>query len=144
LEFKVTQGTNSGVYLRTSDPKDPVQTGIEVQVASSAPDRPVGRGTVGGLYDLVAPKANLLKPGEWNHYTITCQGPKISVVLNGQPASEANLDLWTEARKNPDGSPNKFTRPLREFAREGLIGLQDHGTPVWYRNIRIKPLTRSR
>jgi len=98
----------------------------------------MGKGSLGGLYDLVAPKVNELKPGEWNRYTITCDGPKISVVLNGQLVSEANLDLWTEARKNPDGTANKFDRALKDFARSGYVGLQDHGSPVWYRNIRIK------
>ncbi len=140
LEFKVAQGTNSGVYLRTSDPYDPVQTGIEIQVGSLAPGRPLGKGSVGGIYDLVAPRTNALKPDDWNRYTITCEGPKISVVLNGQAVSEANLDQWTEARKSPDGTANKFTRAMKDFARSGLVGLQDHGTPVWYRNIRIKPL----
>lgn len=144
LEFKVAQGTNSGVFLHTSDPKDPVQTGIEIQVASSAPGRPLGKGSIGGIYDLVAPTVNPLKPDDWNRYTITCQGPRISVVLNGQPVSEANLDQWIEARKSPDGTVNKFDRPLRDFARTGYLGLQDHGTPVWYRNIRIKPLNASR
>jgi hypothetical protein len=140
LEFRVTRGTNSGVFLRTSDPKDPVQTGIEIQVASSAPGRPLGRGGIGGIYDLVAPSANALKPDDWNHYTITCQGPDIEVVLNGRRVSGANLELWTQARQNPDGSANKFEKPLREFARRGFVGLQDHGTPVWYRNVRIRPL----
>jgi hypothetical protein len=144
LEFKVAQGTNSGVFLHTSNPKDPVQTGIEIQVASSAPGRPLGKGSIGGIYDLVAPTANPLKPDDWNRYTITCQGSKISVVLNGQPVSEANLDQWTEAKKSPDGTANKFDKPLREFARTGYLGLQDHGTPVWYRNIRIKPLNPGR
>jgi len=144
LDFKVTQGTNSGVFLRTSDPKDPVPTGIEIQIASAPPGRPLGRGSVGGIYDMVAPAINPLKPDDWNHYTITCQGPKITVVMNGQLVSEANLDLWTEARKNPDGSPNKFDRPVKDFARRGYLGLQDHGTPVWYRNIRIKPLDAGR
>ena len=144
LDFKVTQGTNSGVFLRTSDPKDPVPTGIEIQIASAPPGRPLGRGSVGGIYEMVAPAINPLKPDDWNHYTITCQGPKITVVMNGQLVSEANLDLWTEARKNPDGSPNKFDRPVKDFARRGYLGLQDHGTPVWYRNIRIKPLDAGR
>jgi hypothetical protein len=144
LDFKVGQDANSGVFLRTSDPKDPVQTGIEIQVASAAPGRPLGKGSVGGVYDLVAPRINALKADEWNHYTITCRGPKISVVMNGQTVSEADLDLWTEARKNPDGTANKFDKALKEFARTGYLGLQDHGTAVWYRNIRIRPLNGTR
>ncbi len=144
VEFKITKGTNSGIFLRTSDVRDPVQTGIEIQVAGAAPNRPLGKGAAGGIYDLVAPRVNALKPDEWNRYTITCEGPNISVVLNGQAVSEANLDRWTEARKSPDGTPNKFTRALKDFERNGYIGLQDHGTPVWYRNIRIKPLKTGR
>ena len=140
LDFKVTQGTNSGVFLRTTDPKDPVQTGLEIQIASSAPGRPITKGSVGGIYDMVAPRSIALKPDDWNHYTITCRGAKIAVVLNGQPVSEADLDQWTQARLNPDGTANKFEKPVREFARRGYVGLQDHGTPVWYRNVQIKPL----
>lgn len=141
LEYKVPDGAaNSGVFLRTSDLEDPVQTGIEVQVGNVSPSRGLMRNTVGGIYGLAAPKRNLHKPHQWNRYRITCQGSKITVELNGEPASEADLDLWTEARKNPDGTPNKFRRPMKEFAREGYIGLQDHGTPAWYRNIRIKRL----
>jgi hypothetical protein len=144
LEFKVIQGTNSGVYVRTSNPKDPVQTGIEIQVASLNPNSPLRKGSVGGIYDLVAPKVNALKRDDWNHYTITCDGPRISVVLNGQPVSEANLDQWSELQKNPDGTSNKFDRPVKDFARRGFVGLQDHGSPVWYRNIRIRPLNTGR
>lgn len=141
LEFRPVQGTNSGVYLRTSDIKDPVFTGIEIQVAALAPGRPLARGSVGGIYDLVPPRINAVRIDEWNRYTITAQGPNITVVLNGQQVSEANLDQWTEVGKNPDGSNNKFKRALKDFARTGYIGLQDHGTPVMYRNIRIRELT---
>ena len=144
LDFKVIPGTNSGVYIRTSDPKDPVPTGIEVQVGSLAPGRPLAKGSVGGLYDLVAPKTNAVKLDDWNHYTITCEGPKITVVLNGTLVSEANLDQWAEANKNPDGTKNKFNRAMKDFDRTGYVGLQDHGSPVWYRNIRIKRLSPSR
>ncbi len=144
LEFKVTQGSNSGVFLRTSDLKDPVYTGIEVQVASANPGRPMTKNSAGGLYDLVATKASTLKPDGWNRYTITCQGSKISVELNGQLVVDADLDQWTEAGKNPDGTANKFRRALKDFARTGYIGLQDHGSAVWYRNIRVKRLDNSR
>jgi uncharacterized protein (DUF427 family) len=141
LDYKVpTDRANSGVFIRTADKKNPVQTGIEIQVGNANPDRPLSRGAVGGIYDLVAPKVNAHKPGEWNHYRIACQGSKITIVLNGTVTAEADLDQWTEARKNPDGSPNKFKTPLKEFARKGYIGFQDHGSPAWYRNIRIKPL----
>jgi len=141
LEYKVPpERANSGVFLRTADRKDPVQTGIEIQVGNAPADRPLGRGSVGGLYDLLAPRVNAHKVGEWNKYVITCLGPRIRVELNGQLTADANLDEWVEARKNPDGSPNKFRTPLKDFARRGYIGLQDHGVPVWYRNIRIRKL----
>jgi hypothetical protein len=52
-----------------------------------------------------------------------------------------NLDLWTEAHKNPDGTDNKFNTACKDMAREGFIGFQDYGQPVWYRNIKIKEMT---
>ena len=50
------------------------------------------------------------------------------------------VDEFTEAGKSPDGTKNKFHRAMKDFARTGYIGLQDHGTPVWYRNITIQTL----
>lgn len=142
LEFKVPERANSGVFLRTADLKDPVYTGLEVQVSNSHGRANLTRGgTAGAIYDCVAPTKNAVKkPGQWNQYRITCRKNIVKVELNGQPVVEMDLDRWIEPRKNPDGSPNKFPRPIKDFAREGHIGLQDHGRPVWYRNIRIKRL----
>jgi hypothetical protein len=62
------------------------------------------------------------------------------VELNGQQVTEMDLDRWTEVGRNPDGSTNKFKQPLKDFARSGYVGFQDHGRPIWYRNIRIRTL----
>jgi len=142
LEFKVPERANSGVFIRTPDLRDPVFTGIEVQVANSyRRDRITRGGTAGAIYDLLAPTKNTIKPpGEWNKYRISCKKNLITVALNGEQIIEMDLDRWTETGKNPDGSPNKFTQPLKDFARVGHIGLQDHGRAVWYRNIRVKRL----
>lgn len=131
---------NSGIFIRTPDIKDPVYSAIELQVGYVTPGGQLARNSVGGLYDLIAPSKDAQKPGQWNKYVVTCQGARITVVLNGVQTAAADLDQWVETGKNPDGSKNKFKQPLKNFARKGYIGLQDHGLPVWYRNIRIKSL----
>jgi len=142
LEFKVPERANSGVFLRTSNLKDPVYTGLEVQVSNSYGREKLTRGgTAGAIYDCLAPTKNAVKkPGQWNRYRITCRKNIVKVELNGQLVIEMDLDRWSEPKKNPDGSPNKFATPIKDFARTGHIGLQDHGRPVWYRKIRIKRL----
>jgi len=140
-DFKVSKGCNSGIFIRTDNPKDPVQTGIEIQVLDSAGKEKMSKHDCGAIYDLVAPTRNPMKPaGEWNHMEITCDKNKISVALNGEKIAEMDLDQWTEAGKNPDGSKNKFTKALKDFARDGQLGFQDHGQPCWYKNIKLKKL----
>lgn len=142
LEFKVPEKANSGVFLRTSDLNDPVYTGIEVQVNNSFGKEQLTRGgTVGAIYDCQAPSKNVAKPpGEWQRMRVTCKGPRISVEVNGETVNEMDLDQWAAPKKNPDGSDNKFPRALKDFARKGYLGVQDHGRPVWYRNIRVRAL----
>ncbi len=138
LEFKTTG--NSGVFVRTDDPKDNVQTGIEVQVDVPRGTGKPGRHDVGAIYDLVAPAKKNAKKDDWNKLTITARGSLLTVELNGEKVAEMDLDRWTEPGKNPDGTKNKFKTALKDFKREGHIGLQDHGAVVMYRNIRIKPI----
>ena len=61
--------------------------------------------------------------------------------MNGERIIDMDLDLWTEPHKNPDGTDNKFNTAYKDMPRQGFIGLQDYGQPVWFRNIKIKELT---
>jgi hypothetical protein len=142
LEFKVAKGANSGVFLRAGDPKD-VLSALEIQVHENTDGGQYGM--VGAIYDAMPPSKRMEKPaGEWNHYTITCRNNKVELIFNGEKVIDADLDKWTEARKNPDGTANKFKVALKDFSRKGPIGFQGiHGTagaPVWYRNLKIKTL----
>ena len=142
LEFKVIAESNSGVFLRSGDIKK-VLSALEIQVHDSADGSKYGM--VAAIYDAMPPSKSMAKPvGEWNHFTITCKGPLVSVVFNGEEVINADLDKWSEAGKNPDGTPNKFKKALKDYARTGPIGLQGlHGkaqAPVYYRNLKIKVL----
>ena len=103
---------------------------------------PPGRNHCGAIYDCQAPRIQAVhKAGEWNHAVLICRGPWIDAYMNGHQIIRMNLDQWTEPNKNPDGSPNKYGTAYKDMPRVGHIGLQDHGNPIWYRNIRVKPLT---
>lgn len=136
LEFK-TEG-NSGIFVRTDKPTDNVQTGIEIQV--ERPAKTPDKHSVGAMYDALAPSKDTTKAGEWNHVVITCNKNMLTVVMNGEKIVEADLDKWTTPGMNPDGTKNKYRKAIKDFVREGHIGLQDHGAKVSYRNIKIKPL----
>lgn len=140
LEFKCAANTNSGVFLRTGDIKQWRNTAIEVQILQKwLEDKP--RENCGGVFDCAGPSKNMVKPaGEWNHFTILAKANRITVVLNGELVLNMHLDLWTEAHKNPDGSPNKFENAYKDMPRTGNVGLQYHGHPIWFRNLKIKPL----
>jgi len=143
LEVKVEKGSNSGLFLRSPEgEKNWLQGSIEIQVSGSyGPDRKPGKHEMGAMYDCLAPSIAAEKPlGEWNHFVVTFKGNLLTVVLNDKTIIDTNLDRWTEAGKNPDGTKNKFTTAYKDMAKVGHLGLQDHGQPVWYRNIKIRPL----
>ena len=141
LDFKVSPKGNSGVFLRTWDKNDPVHTGIEVQVLDSYGKETPGKHDCGAIYDIQAPSKNAVKPaGEWNTYHIIVKDSQIVVFLNGEKINEVDLSRWTEPGRNPDGSPNKFKYAYNTMIRPGYIALQNHGNPIWYRNIKVKPL----
>jgi hypothetical protein len=142
LEYKVGDNSNSGVFLRSPKGEENwLQGSIEIQVLTPPKDGKPTKHTTGSIYDCLAPSVFAEKPvGEWNRMVITFVGNSLKIILNEKPIIDADLNKWTEAHKNPDGTKNKFDTPYKDMAKSGCLGLQDHGQTVWYRNIKIKPL----
>jgi hypothetical protein len=148
LDYRIVSGkkSNSGVFIRVHNKRDEVNTGMEVQILDDA-DYGVGWDAMnanGALYDLVHPALDANKPlGDWNHFKITANGSLITIVLNGKEIVKADLNRWTTAGQNPGGQHNKFPYAIGSLPREGFVGLQNYGgVPVWFRNIRIKSLSK--
>jgi hypothetical protein len=141
LDFKMSPNANSGVFVRIWDRNDPVNTGMEIQILDSYGRPNPGKHDCGALYDIVAPLKNAARPaGEWNSLSICCRDSHLMAFMNGEKIVDVNLSQWTEAGKNPDGTPNKFKYAYREMVKPGYIGLQNHGHQVWFRNVKIRPL----
>ena len=148
LEFKTAPGTNSGVIVYASDTKDWIPNSVEIQIADDFAEqwaKSPATWHCGAIFGHLAPtKSAVKKPGEWNRYTVTCRGPMITVVLNGEQVTEMDMRKWTSAKTNPDGSeiPAWLSKPKSELATRGRIGLQGKhaGAPIFFRNIKLKPL----
>ncbi len=52
----------------------------------------------------------------------------------------ADLSQFTEPNKRPDGTAHKLDLAYKDHPQRGYIGLQDHGSPCWFKNIQLKPL----
>jgi len=140
LEFKVAKDANSGIFLRTGDVRN-ILSALEIQIHETTDGAQYGM--VGALYNAKPPAKEVAKPaGEWNRFTITCRDSRLSLVFNGEQVFDVDLNDWKEANKNPDGTRNKFSKALKDYARVGPIGFQGlHGkeaAPVWFRNIKIR------
>jgi len=148
LEFQTAEGTNSGVIVHCGDRKNWIPNSVEIQIAddfskqwSEAPKT----WQCAAIFGRLAPtKSAVKKPGEWNHYTITCSNRMIHVMLNGETVTTMDMSQWTDPKKNPDGSeiPAWLSKPAATLPLDGYIGLQGKhaGAPVWFRNMRIKVL----
>ena len=134
---------NSGIFFRVENPRDPINTSFEAQVMAGDG---TGKHDMGAIYDLVGPsKAAGLGNGKWNTVEVKCDGPKIGVTLNGEPVSAINCDEFDKPGFCPDGEAHKFKlkgqpRAIKDFARSGYLGFQDHGHKVWYKNVKLLPL----
>jgi Domain of Unknown Function (DUF1080) len=148
LDFKTAEGTNSGVIVYCSDTENWIPNSVEIQIADDFAKQWAESPKTwqcGAIFGHLAPtKSMVKKPGEWNHMTITCTGKNIQVDINGEKVSDMNMNLWTNAKTNPDGSeiPAWLSTPFAELPTVGKIGLQGKhaGAPIFFRNLIIKEL----
>ena len=146
FEWKLGERGNSGCGIRFPDQGDPAFDGIEVQMCderyNNPPDGPDK--LTGSLYKALAPRKQVYKPTEWNHYVITCQGSKIKVVLNDEVIQDLDLNDYDKPVQRHDGSP---APPLKDRPRKGHIGFQElsrGGGHVEIRNAKIQVLDEAK
>jgi len=142
VDFMYTPGANSGIKYFI-DGKTNV--GCEYQVLDDKlhPDAKLGKNgdrTLGGLYDLIPPKAGKIDngPDKWNHATIKVNGNHVQHFLNGEMTVEyeRNNQAWKELV-----ATSKFkTSPGFGEVVDSHILLQDHGNKVSYKNLKIRVL----
>ncbi|MBX2818780.1 MAG: DUF1080 domain-containing protein [Rhodothermaceae bacterium] len=145
FEWKVAQAANSGIkYNVIEEMSDQNPLGFEYQVLDDEnhPDAKMGNGTnrtASGLYDLISPKNNMVKPvGQWNHGRIIFNEMHGEHWLNGQKVLEYDLNT---PRMDSLLAASKYA-PIEGFGdkKVGHVVLQDHNDDVWYRNIKIREL----
>lgn len=116
LEFFVGENSNSGIFLRISDPANIADsTAYEVNIFDTRPDQTYRSG---GLVNFAAPSRVIDTEGQWNTYDITLDGDHIVVVLNGVTTVDTRDSTYDS----------------------GPISLQYGQGTVRFRNIRIREI----
>jgi hypothetical protein len=142
LDWKVQEGGNSGLFYRAVEGLGQIYYGApEMQFLDDARHRD-GRSELtssGANYGIHPAPRGVVKPaGEWNSVRLIVQGVHVEQWLNGQKVVDYELN-------SPDWKERVARSKFQEWpeygqAKEGYIGLQDHGSRVSFRNIKIRVL----
>jgi len=124
---------NSGVYLMGR---------YEIQVLDNYNNKTYPNGQCGAFYGHSAPLVNVCRPpGEWQAYDIIFHAPKALPDGKVQPGSITVLQNGVLIQDHtPVGAEPTTAAPLNGLAAKGPLYLQDHGNPVRFRNVWIRPL----
>ncbi|HXX95448.1 MAG TPA: DUF1080 domain-containing protein [Planctomycetota bacterium] len=129
LEYNVPPSGNSGVFIRAPREGRTSQVGMEIQILDDDADIHKNIKAVqhtASIYGVVPPsKPAQKKAGEWNSMKIRCKGDQVTVTLNGETVVDADMSKYEALVKRP---------------RRGYIGLQNHGSGLEFRNVRLKLL----
>ena len=144
VEYKLSKGSNSGIIFQVKEDakyKFPYETGPEFQLIDHENwyDPLEDWQIHGANYAMYPPKAKPYKPvGEWNRLLLVVKGNHVTQLINGVEVVryEKYSDEWVHLRNS-----GKWTDyPDYGIVEEGHIALQNHGTKLWFRNIKIKQL----
>ncbi|WP_276372301.1 DUF1080 domain-containing protein [Chryseolinea sp. H1M3-3] len=144
MDWKIGACGNSGIIFNVVEDdqyQNTYHTGPEMQVLDNTchPDAKIIKHRAGDLYDLISCSKETVKPaGEWNSVRIVSKNAKMEFWLNGTKVVEFTMHTpeWDAMV-----AKSKFsTMPGFGKSLEGHIALQDHGDPVWFRNIKIREL----
>jgi hypothetical protein len=147
FEWKIGEYGNSGVFWGVSNDKKysvAYQTGLEIQIRDNefAEDTLVNpKHRAGAIFDVIAPSKDVVKPvGQWNTCVI-----EVNHDVNRAKTTMNDIEILNFPLHGKEWddilSQSKF-KDWDGFGayKTGHIGLQDHGSNVWYRNIKIKEL----
>ena len=141
FQWRIPEKGNSGVIYRVREGdqwKRPYQTGAEYQVYGENGD--FSKTSVGSLYDVYPPSENKkTNPAmDWNTGRIRIENGSITHWVNEVIVLQCQIgsDDWKEKVANSKWRDNPF------FMKSsfGHIDFQNHGSEVWFRNIKIRRL----
>jgi hypothetical protein len=137
LEFRLREGSNNGIGIRSPLAGDVAYSGMEIQVIDN--DGPTYRGKLkpwqvhGSIYHVFPARTGYLRAtGEWNEQEIIADGRRITVTLNGTKILDADLGSVRD--------PELLAKHPGLSRTSGHIGFLGHGTHVDFRRIRVKEL----
>jgi len=122
FEYRMPQGGNSGIGIRTPRAGWPSGDGMELQLLDEPTTALLTRHSTMAIYGNLEPLARSDRSRQWNQVVIRAEDRVISAWVNGE------LVQFADTAKLPE---------LRRRHLKGWIGLQDHGARIEFRDLKV-------